>query len=49
VVGEAKRMRHLMNIVDCEDAHGNTPLSEASSNIFSILKHFLTLVSIVDI
>lgn len=31
VVGEAIRMRHIMNIVECEDAHGNTPLSEASS------------------
>lgn len=31
VVGEAVRMKHVMDMVDCEDAHGNTPLSEASS------------------
>lgn len=31
MIGEALRQRHMMNMVDCEDAHGHTPLSEAAS------------------
>lgn len=31
IVGDAIRMRHFMDIIDCEDAHGHTPLSEAAS------------------
>ncbi|CAD5125234.1 DgyrCDS13477 [Dimorphilus gyrociliatus] len=30
-VGKALRNKHQMNLIDCEDAHGNTPLSEAAS------------------
>ena len=33
LIGEATRAKHIMNIVECEDAHGNTPLSEASSKL----------------
>lgn len=35
LIGEATRAKHLMNMVECEDAHGNTPLSEASSEYIS--------------
>ena len=31
--GKAIRARHQLSIVDCEDANGNTPLSEAASTI----------------
>ena len=29
--GETLRQRHLLEIVECEDANGNTPVSEAAS------------------
>ena len=31
--GKAIRARHQLSIVDCEDANGNTPLSEAASTV----------------
>lgn len=31
VVGKALRNKHQIELIDCEDPHGNTPLSEASS------------------
>ncbi|XP_025110079.1 putative IQ motif and ankyrin repeat domain-containing protein [Pomacea canaliculata] len=31
VIGKALRTRHLMSIIECEDANGNTPLSEAAT------------------
>ncbi|KAL3869152.1 hypothetical protein ACJMK2_041866 [Sinanodonta woodiana] len=31
VIGRNLRNKHLMNIVECDDANGNTPLSEAAS------------------
>ncbi|KAK3583241.1 hypothetical protein CHS0354_015422 [Potamilus streckersoni] len=31
VIGRNLRSKHLMNIVECDDANGNTPLSEAAS------------------
>ncbi|KAI0224680.1 putative IQ motif and ankyrin repeat domain-containing protein [Lamellibrachia satsuma] len=30
-VGKAKRERHLLDLIECEDANGNTALSEAAS------------------
>jgi len=29
-IGYIVRQQHLMSVVECEDANGNTPLSEAS-------------------
>ena len=30
-IGRVIRAKHQLNMVDCEDANGNTPLSEAAS------------------
>lgn len=38
LVGKALRNKHQMDLIDCEDAHGNTPLSEASSRLSDLLK-----------
>ena len=32
-VGKAKRERHLLDLIECEDANGNTALSEAASEL----------------
>ena len=32
-IGLAIRNKHLMNVVECEDANENTPLSEAASKL----------------
>lgn len=31
VIGKAVRARHLQEVVECEDANENTPVSEAAS------------------
>ena len=31
VIGRALRNRHLLSVVNCEDANENTPISEAAS------------------
>ncbi|XP_012942165.1 IQ motif and ankyrin repeat domain-containing protein 1 isoform X2 [Aplysia californica] len=31
VIGRSLRTKHLMAVIDCEDANGNTPLSEAAN------------------
>ena len=31
VIGRALRRKHQMALVECEDAHNNTPISEAAS------------------
>ena len=36
-MGKALRARHQLGIIDCEDANGNTPLSEAASMSFHVL------------
>ncbi len=33
-IGQTIRDQHQLNMVDCEDANENTPLSEASGNRF---------------
>lgn len=35
VIGRAMRTKLLMAVIDCADANGNTPLSEAASRLFS--------------
>ena len=35
-VGMAKRKRHQMDMIDCEDANGNTPLSEAAGKMKNV-------------
>jgi hypothetical protein len=32
VIGQNLRDRHLLAMVECEDANENTPISEAASN-----------------
>lgn len=34
VIGKALRARHLQNVVECEDANENTPISEAASKSY---------------
>ncbi|KAK2170227.1 hypothetical protein NP493_1134g01036 [Ridgeia piscesae] len=41
-VGNAVRERHLLDLVECEDANGNTPLSEAASGGDTDTIKFLT-------
>ncbi|ELT90081.1 hypothetical protein CAPTEDRAFT_55409, partial [Capitella teleta] len=31
IIGRARRAKNILSMVDCEDANGNTPLSEAAS------------------
>ena len=31
VIGRSLRTRHIMAVIECEDANENTPLSEAAS------------------
>ena len=31
VIGRALRQKHIMSVVECEDANENTPVSEAAS------------------
>ena len=38
-IGEILRRRHIYEIIECEDLHGNTPLSEAAGKICILLKH----------
>jgi len=34
-IGNALRNKRLMNIVECEDANNNTPMSEAASELLN--------------
>ena len=34
VIGRNLRAKHIMNVVECEDANENTPISEAGSMTF---------------
>jgi len=31
VIGKAVKAKHIMNVIECEDANENTPISEAAS------------------
>lgn len=44
VIGKALRTRHLMSIIECEDANGNTPLSEAASESVILNFHFFSWI-----
>lgn len=44
VIGRSLRAKRVMDIIDCEDANGNTALSEAASRFFcTILLNILLL------
>lgn len=43
VIGRALRAKHIMNVVECEDANENTPISEAASKELSDLTLLLNI------